>query len=757
MQKIFKFITIIGLLLLSALFSKDLENLVIHDENEAILKNTAFTQEEQNYISNNQMVRFTGDPNWLPFEAFTENGTYIGIVADYLNVIEQKINIKFEKVVPKDWTNALNIAMSANADVISGDASDDILNQNFNPIASYIQNPIVIIMKHENEFINDLYELEDKKIAIIKDYGYTADIYANYPDIKFIEVDNIQEALFGIEAGKYDVSLASLSVASYFISEMGLSDITIVGKTDIIMRVTLFVNKNKPLLHSILNKTMKSLTHKEHQAILQHWNNPKYAKVIDYDLLIKSTVVFVFILLLFFYRQHLLKKNNKQLQESQDKLKIASIKLQASHDLLGKLSENVPGAIFQYKHFSDGRGSFPYASSGISDIYEVEPEDVFEDAKSAFDVIHPDDLERIVSSIGSSAEDLSDWSIEYRVNLPKKGLRWLEGTSKPEKLKDGSIVWHGYIQDITDRKNTENEILEQKNVLNNQHQLLNNILDRTDDIMLVTDFKDVTFSNNKFKEFIEIEHTDVFNISSNHNIFNRLVSAKGYLHKGLLEDNEDFFSLIQRTPPEDRLISILNIDNDAKAFKISISKTTNIQEYLVTLSDITEMKEQLVTIARKAYRDGLTGVYNRNKFDEVFEEELKNIQRYKTPMSIAIIDIDKFKNFNDTHGHLIGDEVLIIMAQAMQNNVRETDTFARWGGEEFVILFKNTSIESAKEVSGKLKDKIEENEHSTAGKITASFGVTEYKDGDTIKSIFRRCDEALYIAKANGRNRVEVL
>ncbi len=235
------------------------------------------------------------------------------------------------------------------------------------------------------------------------------------------------------------------------------------------------------------------------------------------------------------------------------------------------------------------------------------------------------------------------------------------------------------------------------------------------------------------------------------------ISAEGYLHSELLKDGEDFVSLISRTVPEDRVVSVFDKEFKPKAFKISISKSKNNGDYLVTLSDITKLKEKQVQIEKKAYMDRLTKVYNRNKFDEIFEEEIKNSKRYKTPLSVAILDIDKFKNFNDTYGHLIGDEVLITMAQTVNKNVRETDLFARWGGEEFVILFKNTTVDSAKEVSEKLKDNIQENNHPTAGKITASFGVTEYIDGDTIESIFKRCDDALYVAKENGRNRVEVL
>ena len=98
-----------------------------------------------------------------------------------------------------------------------------------------------------------------------------------------------------------------------------------------------------------------------------------------------------------------------------------------------------------------------------------------------------------------------------------------------------------------------------------------------------------------------------------------------------------------------------------------------------------------------------------------------------------------------------------MLAHSVDSNLRGTDTFARWGGEEFVILFKETYIDTAKIIALKLKDKIEALDHPKAGKITASFGLTQYIEGDTAESVFQRCDEALYKAKAAGKNRVEVL
>ena len=180
---------------------------------------------------------------------------------------------------------------------------------------------------------------------------------------------------------------------------------------------------------------------------------------------------------------------------------------------------------------------------------------------------------------------------------------------------------------------------------------------------------------------------------------------------------------------------------------------------LGVLSYISLVKRRTTTLEmeEKAYIDGLTGVYNRNKFDKVFEYELLRSQRYKHNFCIALVDIDHFKIFNDTYGHLVGDEVLIMLAQHLSQSLRDSDTFARWGGEEFVILFPQMNIESAKKVCEKLRKSVEELKHAEVNSVTVSMGITSYAKGDTLESIFKRCDDALYKAKENGRNQVSVV
>jgi diguanylate cyclase (GGDEF)-like protein/PAS domain S-box-containing protein len=126
--------------------------------------------------------------------------------------------------------------------------------------------------------------------------------------------------------------------------------------------------------------------------------------------------------------------------------------------LLKKLSAHVPGGIYQFKMEFDGRFSVIYASDGMRDIYELEPQVLLLNAEAVFARIHPQDTRRVRASIQASAANLSPWREEYRVQLPQRGLRWVRGEATPEELPGGGVLWHGYISDISDLKRVEEEL-----------------------------------------------------------------------------------------------------------------------------------------------------------------------------------------------------------------------------------------------------------------------------------------------------------
>ena len=152
--------------------------------------------------------------------------------------------------------------------------------------------------------------------------------------------------------------------------------------------------------------------------------------------------------------------------------------------------------------------------------------------------------------------------------------------------------------------------------------------------------------------------------------------------------------------------------------------------------------------------DHLTALVNRSRLDQVLEENLMRSQRYATPFSVIMVDMDHFKSVNDQHGHQVGDEVLVCLAKVLMRNTRAVDVVGRWGGEEFLIVAPNTDLAQAACLAEKLRAAIATSALPAVGFKTASLGVASYNDGDDRISLIGRGDAALYKAKKNGRNQV---
>lgn len=171
-----------------------------------------------------------------------------------------------------------------------------------------------------------------------------------------------------------------------------------------------------------------------------------------------------------------------------------------------------------------------------------------------------------------------------------------------------------------------------------------------------------------------------------------------------------------------------------------------------------EQQREFQTLTRslqqQADHDGLTGLYNRQKFNALCAAEIARGKRYGTPLALIMFDIDRFKNVNDTYGHLVGDEVLIETARTVEARMRELDTLARWGGEEFMILAPHTDLDHALNLAEQVRSVIDEHVFPTVGRMTCSLGVSALAQHDTVDRLIYRADAALYLAKRNGRNRV---
>ncbi len=215
------------------------------------------------------------------------------------------------------------------------------------------------------------------------------------------------------------------------------------------------------------------------------------------------------------------------------------------------------------------------------------------------------------------------------------------------------------------------------------------------------------------------------------------------------DDSENWYHVQQR--------QIAWIDGSPKiVFVLSeINALKRLQKDLTEAHATLAFKNRELEISART--DRLTSLYNRYQLDQVITSEFQRFRRYGKPFSVLLADCDQFKQVNDTYGHPAGDAVLIDLARLLQSNIRATDTLGRWGGEEFLAILPETGLDNASQLAEKLRATISAYVFPAVGHKTASFGIAQIRPDENIKDLVARADQALYLAKANGRNRVEAL
>ncbi|MDC9724874.1 MAG: GGDEF domain-containing protein [Gammaproteobacteria bacterium] len=179
-----------------------------------------------------------------------------------------------------------------------------------------------------------------------------------------------------------------------------------------------------------------------------------------------------------------------------------------------------------------------------------------------------------------------------------------------------------------------------------------------------------------------------------------------------------------------------------------------------TMAEMQDMKKDLDDAKREAKTDTLTKLANRKAFDSILEKATKDADSSGIEVSMIFADLDLFKKINDTHGHLVGDQVLKVVAKSLKGAVKGRDLVARYGGEEFAIILLNTSIDNAKKLAENIRSEIaakriqRRDNRKSLGNITMSFGVARYFPSEGSESFLQRVDRALYMSKRKGRNTV---
>jgi len=206
---------------------------------------------------------------------------------------------------------------------------------------------------------------------------------------------------------------------------------------------------------------------------------------------------------------------------------------------------------------------------------------------------------------------------------------------------------------------------------------------------------------------------------------------------------------------EKYIIRVITGENKIKWVEIT-SETISFRNRncgIGSVVDITDRKKLEENLRNLATIDQLTGIYNRYAFERFLEKEINRAERYGTKFALIMFDIDNFKQINDIYGHQAGDKALKEIVQVVKEHIRKADIFARWGGEEFMILVPIKNKSDAYKIAEKIRKTVEDHNFRNIKHLTISIGISFYKEGDSIKSLIRRADTALYEAKKTGKNK----
>lgn len=808
-----------------------------NSQNDFALKNKLnLTKEEKEYLNNNPILKVSNLSSFPPFN-FYENNMPLGYTIDYMKLFEKYLDVKFEFISNKSWSEFLAMLKTHKLDIIphiaiTPERKKFVSFTSFNHI-QYTTG--VAIRKDLN--ISSIFDLKNKIIAVTNKSFIHSYLKKNFPHQSLLLTNSTNKALNAVSLGQADAVIGSLPVLEYYIQKDWLSnikttkinDLNISTKTELPMGVS----KDNLILKNILEKTNSSISHSEVIKLKEKWMN---VKVKD-----NSSILF--------------NKNETQYLNSKKDIKMCidpdwmpfekndkGRHIGMAADYIELLQKHIPLPI-KFVETKNWIESVKYGEHRKCDILSLAMSTI--ERKNSFVLTKPYLSVPLVIATSINQPFINDISLisDKKIGIvngyaygdilkekyPKIKLVHVqsikEGLNKVRdeklfaligtlpvlgyniqkdhigelkiagKFKDNWNLGIGIRADEPILKDIFNKAIntlssdEHRKILNkwisvnyekemNYDSLLQLggvffiilllILYRNRSVEKLN--KKLKDANNAIIEQQLMVDKYVMILSTNLegviiDVNSAYCSATGYLKEELLSNNhevmrhpdmkKEFFKEMWESINKNEIWKgeIKNFTKERKEifFNVNIEpifKDDKKIGYRSISEDITDKKR----IEKLSVTDKLTGLYNRLKLDEVLVKRVESYNRYNTQFSIILLDIDDFKKVNDNYGHDIGDKVLQELSELLKKNTRLLDTIGRWGGEEFVIVCESTNLDNAYIFAENLRKKILNFSFTSVGKKTVSLGVAQFTKDDTLTTIFKKVDEALYKAKHNGKN-----
>ena len=284
-------------------------------------KSLKLTKEEENYILEKRIIKMCNNPNWEPLE-FAQNGNLNnmqGIAIDTIKLLEKKLDVKFENVATKSWSQSQEFLKEKRCDILPCAIETSKRKEYANFTKPYLNLPLAIFTTKDKSVVSGLDEIMDKSWTRQKGSGLITKLRKEYPNMKIIETKGDKEALQYVNSDKAYFTIATLPVASHVISKYMLNDLHIAGYTGMVYNLSMAVQDNDKILLNILNKALTDISKEESKQIMRKWVGSSVKEpVADYKIIKQIFIVVFIVILLLVYRQYVLNKANKDLQTRVD-------------------------------------------------------------------------------------------------------------------------------------------------------------------------------------------------------------------------------------------------------------------------------------------------------------------------------------------------------------------------------------------------------------------------------------------------------
>ena len=698
----------------------DYLNIVRHIESSLSL-----TEEEQAWLQQHPEIRIGIDTGFAPYTYISDQGEFTGLMADYLNIASAILNVDFVVQPSLSWSQVLDAARNKELDLVATATRTPERLQYLTFTSFYIATPLVIMSRAEDQHLfQSPADLIDKKVALVKDYASSNKVRQQYPDIQAIETLTPLEGLQSLASGEAQAYVGVIGVNNYLARKHGLTNLTVASRFDLQPSGQRFaVRRDWPLLRDILDKVFNLMTLQDINQIHDHWMSQNNSRTLpdNKNLLLtpqeqawrKQHPVATMCVDPDWMPYEKIDEKGQHIGIAADYMQMFARSIQMQLKLVPTTSwtqseefaRSGKCDLLSFLNYSEKRSQF----MNFTDPYVEAPVVLVSRQEVTY-------LDGLKSLAGETIAMVKGYVYEDIIREQYPSIRIVFVDTMDDGLKQVSA---GKIY----------ATIGSLYIITSQIQKLG-----------LTNLKIAghTSITNQFRIGVNKQKPELLSLfqkavqardpQQENDILRRWISVR-------LEKSVDYTLVWRVLAVMGALLLLLLYRNNL------INRYNH------------QLEEKNKELERLSRTDALTGASNRVQIDEILAYEIQRAERSGHYFSVIVLDIDHFKQINDTWGHQIGDRVLIRISQLVRQQIRKSDTFGRWGGEEFLIICPETQGYQALTLAEKLRQALEQSISEQPDQVTASFGVSEYRTNDEAKDIIARADTAMYKAKARGRNR----